>query len=158
VDAIRVCAWQRVQPVLVVDDIQDLVERADRGDLERLVSFDPGGSIRLTVLVSAREPAEAADTVPGSWGLVACLQPLTRSESDRYVEAKLAAAGRLAPAFTPRALDLLHALSGGVPRGLDRLGSLALMAGSLRRLEVIPPDVIEGVAQECAEPWHGFAA
>jgi hypothetical protein len=37
----------------------------------------------------------------------------------------------------------------GIPRGLDRLGSLALMAGALRGLEIITPEVVEGAAREC---------
>ena len=61
----------------------------------------------------------------------------------------LRAAGRAEPTFTPRALNVLHACSGGVPRGVARLGSLALMAGAVRGLEMITPEIIEGVALEC---------
>ena len=43
----------------------------------------------------------------------------------------------------------LHARSAGVPRGLDRLASLALLAGAVQRLEILSPEVVEGVAREC---------
>ena len=103
-----------------------------------------------------RGPAEGMPD-PGPWGLAIRLQPLTRSEAERFLTAKLAAAGRDEPAFTPRAITRLHALSAGVPRGLDRLASLALMAGAVRRLEMIPAEVVEGVARECvgAVPAEG---
>jgi type II secretory pathway predicted ATPase ExeA len=72
-----------------------------------------------------------------------------RSECERYVTTKLAAAGRDDPAFTPRAFHRLHALTEGIPRRLDRLASLALMAGAIRGLEIIPAEVVEGVSTEC---------
>ena len=83
------------------------------------------------------------------------LPALTRSEAEQYLAAKLAAAGRDEPTFTPRALNRLHACSLGIPRGLDRLASLALMAGALRGLEIVTPDLIEGVTQECTLPTAG---
>jgi hypothetical protein len=42
----------------------------------------------------------------------------------------------------------LHAWSEGVPRGLNRFATLALMAGAIQGLEVIPPDVVDAVARE----------
>ena len=78
--------------------------------------------------------------------------PLTRSDAEKYLATRLSAAGRDEPTFSPRALDRLHAWSEGVPRGLDRMASLALMAGALRRVEIITPDIIDGVARECTLP------
>ena len=78
---------------------------------------------------------------------------MTRSETAHYVSTKLAAAGREREAFLPPAVGRLHALSGGNPRGVDRLATLALMAGAVRGLEVVTPDVVDGVAVECEGPW-----
>jgi type II secretory pathway predicted ATPase ExeA len=75
---------------------------------------------------------------------------LTRSDAEAYLNAKLAMAGRPERTFTPRAITGLHAAAAGNPRTLDRLASLGLMAGALRGLEIITPDVIAGVARECA--------
>jgi len=163
VDAVRLCHWQKTQAVLVVDDCQELEDAADRRDLRRLTHLSPDPSARLTVIQTYREPEDGPgpgpDEVPApTWQLVTRLPCLTQSETLRFVSEKLAAAGRVDPAFTPRALGRLHDLSGGVPRGIDRLGSLCLMAGALRGLELVTPDVVDGVAAECAGPWAGFAA
>jgi MSHA biogenesis protein MshM len=145
-DAVRLCRWQKIHAVLVIDDCQELTDPSDRRDLERLAHLDPNPSTRLTVVQSFRDPhGESAS----AWQLSIRLSPLTRSESTRYLAEKLAAAGRLEPLFTPRASNLLHDLSGGIPRALDRLGSLALMAGALRGLEMVTPEVIDGAAREC---------
>ena len=148
-DAVRLCRWQRLQVVLAVDDCQVLVDATDRLDLERLVHLDPHPEARLTVVQVFRTPADGEPASATPWELVIRLPALTRSEAERYLAAKLAAVGRDEPTFTPRALSRLHQRSEGIPRGLDRLASLALMAGASRGLEIITPDVVDGVAQEC---------
>lgn len=160
-DAVRLCHWQKTQAVLIVDGCHDLEAPADRLDLQRLTHLTPDPSARLTVIRSFREPDDGTnpdDDVAPAWLLDTRLPTLLRSETVRFVEEKLAAAGRDDPAFTPRALWRLHDLSGGVPRGIDRLGSLCLMAGALRGLELVTPDVVDGVAAECTGPRVGFAA
>ena len=153
-DAIRLCRWQRLHVVLAIDDCQDLVSSTDRLDLARLVHLDPHPEARLTIL-QVFQSSEDGESLPVSpWELAVRLAALTRSDAERYLTAKLTAAGRDEPTFTPRALSRLHQRSAGIPRGLDRLASLALMAGAWRGLEIITPDVIEGIAQECAPgPW-----
>lgn len=148
-DAVRLARPQGLHVVLAIDDCHHLTDPADRLDLERLVHLDPHPKARLTVVRVGRGPAEE-DSDACAWGLVIRLQPLTRSEAETFLTAKLAAAGRHEPLFTSRAIIRLHALSAGVPRGLDRLASLALIAGAVRRLEMIPAEVVEGVARECA--------
>ena len=137
-DAVRLCRWQKIQAVLVIDDCQLLDDRADRLDLDRLAHLDPNPAMRLTVVQSFRDLSPE----PQPWQLVIGLLPMLRAETSRFLAEKLAAAGRTEPAFTPRAVARLHDLSGGVPRGLERLGSLALMAGAVRGLELVTPDVI----------------
>ncbi len=152
VDAARLCRWQGLRVVLAVDDVRETAEGPDRPDLERLDHLDSDPAARVTVLrVGRPRPADdgpGAD--PGDWTLAIRLPPLTRAEAWAYVGAKLGGAGRPDPAFTPRALTRLHALSGGVPRGLDRLAALALMAAAARGLEIVPPDVVDEAARECS--------
>jgi type II secretory pathway predicted ATPase ExeA len=159
-DAIRICRLQKVHVVLVVDDANDLSAGPDQNDLERLAHVDPHPLARLTVLHAICEPEESeAPAVPAAdWSLAIRLLPMTRSETDRYVATKLAAAGRTRETFVPRAIGRLHAHSGGSPRGVDRLATLALMAGTVHGLEVVTPDVVDGVAFECEGPWPEFFA
>lgn len=143
-EAVKLCGLQGLGVVLAVDAAEQMEEP---GAIERLTHLEAGSGVRLTVLEVGREQDRDAGGDP--WGLAIRLGPLTRSEAGFYVAEKLASAGRTEATFTPRALTRLHWLSEGVPRGLDRLASLALMAGAARGLEVIGPEVVEGVARDC---------
>jgi type II secretory pathway predicted ATPase ExeA len=148
-DAVRLGRWQRQHIVLAIDDCDDLDQPRDRLDLERLVHLDPHPEARLTILRVFRA---ADDSAAEPWELAICLPTLTRREAAWYLSVKLAAAGRTEPIFAPRAVSRLHARSAGVPRGLDRLAELALVAGAALGLEIITPEVIDGVAHECVIP------
>jgi type II secretory pathway predicted ATPase ExeA len=149
-EAVRLCRWQRQRVVLAIDDCQRLTEPADRLDLERLAHLDPHPETRLTILQAFRtDEDEGPATRADPWELSIRLPALTRTDAEVYLVSKLAAAGRDEPTFTPRAVQRLHLVSAGNPRGLDRLASLALMAGALRGLEIVTPEVIEGIAREC---------
>ncbi len=58
------------------------------------------------------------------------LKALTREEVDAYVTHRLwVARGSSSVTFTPKAFDLVHALSGGVPRMINLICDRSLMAG-----------------------------
>lgn len=144
-DAVRLARLQGLGVLLAVDDDHHLGAPADLLDLRRLEGLDPHPRSRLTVLRAGLDADDAPEA--DRWPLSIRLRPLTRGEAAAYLAARLLAAGRDEPAFTPRALTLLHALTGGVPRGLDRLAGLALVAGAERGVEIVGPELVEGVAE-----------
>ncbi len=151
-DAMRLCRWQKLAPGLIVDDAHGLVSPEERRDLERLDHLDTLPAARSCVVLSWNDPPDDSGDAPARvLDLSIRIPSLLRSESVRYVGEKLAAAGRSDPAFTPLALVRLHDLSGGVPRGLDRLATLALMAGALHTRELVTPDLVDAVARECEQ-------
>jgi hypothetical protein len=44
-------------------------------------------------------------------------------------------------------LTRLHSWSDGVPRALEQLAALSMIAGAVQGLEVVTPDVVDGVAE-----------
>ena len=71
------------------------------------------------------------------------LKRLTRSEADSYLTTKLRWAGTTDRLFTARAITRIQALSFGVPRELERLARTCLIAGAVRGLEVINPELVD---------------
>lgn len=109
-DAIRLCRLQGESVVLAWDS----------------GAHDPA----LDVPVPARTPLVIASRAEGGVRGGIAIPPLTRSEAGEYLGARLARAGRDAPAFDPEALTRLHARARGIPSRLDRLAREALKAAA----------------------------
>ena len=150
--ALRVAVLEGFQVIVAIDDCEDRLDPGIRHDLEALGHLGLGDESGLSVIRVARTPCDPQPDPSEAWTLAIRLHRLTRSEVAVYLAAKLAAAGCAEPVFTPRAVTRLHGRSGGVPRGIERLATLSLMAAAARGLEVIAPDLVDGVAAEC---WDG---
>jgi len=76
------------------------------------------------------------------------LNPLNREETAGYVAHRLqVAGGNGAVSFAPRALDLVHRLSGGTPRLVNLLCDRALLGGYGARVRRIPPEAVARAAE-----------
>jgi general secretion pathway protein A len=75
------------------------------------------------------------------------LKPLNREEVEAYITHRLwVARGSTAVGFTPDAIDLVHALSEGVPRRINLICDRALMAGYRAQSEKIGPVHVQEAA------------
>jgi type II secretory pathway predicted ATPase ExeA len=149
--ALRIASLQGFQVILAIDgSIEDSVSTMMH-DLNALAHAGSDPDAGLTIIQVGRPLSGPLPESEEGWSLAIALQRLTRSQVDDYLAAKLAAAGCSDRVFTPRAVTRLHGLSGGVPRGLEQLSTMSLLAGAVRGLEVIPPDVVDGVARECRD-------
>jgi type II secretory pathway predicted ATPase ExeA len=151
VRSLRVASLEGFHVILAIDD-----EGEDSAStiVRNLVVTARAGceyEARLTIIRVGRPISEPRFEPEDGWPLAIRLQRLTRSQVEQYLVAKLTAAGSSERVFTPRAVTRLHGLSAGIPRGLEQLAGMSLMAGAVRGLEVIPPDVVDGVARECRE-------
>ncbi|MGC8641255.1 MAG: AAA family ATPase [Isosphaeraceae bacterium] len=150
--ACRLCALQDLAVVLALDGCGEFHTREGRRDLLRLVQgVSPDGG-RVTVILTDEAEGWEDDDVSRSWTLVIRLRPLSASEVEFYLATKLAAAGCREAVFTSRAISRLQLLSGGSPRGLDRLGTLCLMAGASRGVEAVSSELVESIVAECHVP------
>ncbi len=111
-----------------------------------------GGAQPLTIVLTA--DAHQLSHVPRRLLELAELridiEPWEPLDTAQYVAAALNQAGRAAPLFTDPALDRLHDLCEGVPRRVNQLANLALLAGAGSQLNEIDADMIESVYRELA--------
>jgi general secretion pathway protein A len=77
----------------------------------------------------------------------AALKPLTREEVEAYIAHRLwVARGGASVQFNTEALDLVHRLTGGVPRIINLLCDRTLMAGASARVLEMTPGLVEEAA------------
>jgi type II secretory pathway predicted ATPase ExeA len=148
-EALLLCHWQRQAVVAAIDDVHLLWDQTARLELERLAHGGPCPETRLRLVVAGRPVDGGFDWDDRKW-LEVRLLALTRGEAAHYLQAKLASAGRTQVAFSPRAFTRLHALAEGVPRAVDRLASVALMAGANQGAQVITAELLEEATREWA--------
>ena len=128
-------------PVLFVDAADNLCDRELRSLINASRQFEIDGSPAITVvlvgscelLLKARRLSERYDQPIAHW----ILDPLAASETRVYVEQRVRRAGGDHSIFSKGALELLHELSGGVPRRINRLCDLCLLTAFAQECEQI---------------------
>jgi len=140
-----------VQTVILIDQAHLLCEQPEQQRaLHLLYQLAAYANSRLTVLLSGRPELlsrAAADVV--EWvDLGVMLEPLDEAETAHYVEHMTRWAGRDRPAFSPEALRHVYRLSGGVPRRINRVCDLALLAACSEEQELVSAEVVETVYRD----------
>jgi general secretion pathway protein A len=75
------------------------------------------------------------------------LKPLTRDETSAYIAHRLTiAGGGAAVSFTPRAADLVHKYTAGIPRLINLVCDRALVGGYSARTNRITPEIVKAAA------------
>ena len=147
--ACRLAGLQRCQVVLAIDGCDEGVPANVRDDIAALVRMRGSALGGPTVILVGRaETLDSPDAI-GWNGVGIGLEPLTRSQTERFLTQKLEHAGSAGRIFTPRAITRLHGWSRGVPRELEQLATLALKAGASRGLEAVTPDLVDEIAASC---------
>ncbi len=87
------------------------------------------------------------------------LSPLAETDIASYIAHRLFVAGHAGDApFSPAAIGRIAEWSRGVPALINRLCNTALVLGSIESLKVIPGEIIDQAAEQCAlEPPPGTA-
>jgi type II secretory pathway predicted ATPase ExeA len=145
--AIRSAVIEGCHLAFVIDGWDEDVAPAAIKDLAALSTVAGPAEPPVSLIRVGRGTVHDTPGCVAPWTLTIGLDRLTRSQAATYLGAKLADAGRREQVFTPRALTRLHSWSDGVPRSLDQLATLSLMAGAVQGVEVVPPDVVDEIAR-----------
>jgi len=137
--AVIVIDEAHTMPSVVVEHLLSLVALENNGNsLVQLVVVGQPTTIEPT-LIGVRAVDERVSTK-------ARLMPLSRDECAAYVAHRLMIAGGSAVSFTPRAIDTLFGLSGGVPRLVNLLCERALQEGAAADSHKIEPSMIDAAS------------
>jgi general secretion pathway protein A len=140
------------RPLLVIDDAQLIEDHRVWQTLLLLLNLHQPDRAQLSIILAG--PPELLGRLKrygqlmDRLDLTAVLQPFTASETAAYVRHRLQAAGTTADIFDDAALALVHELSAGLPRRINRLCDFALLVGYAEDLGQITATQIEAVADE----------
>lgn len=137
------------QTVVVFDHL----DQADNDCLQllsRLLSYDGGQSRWLTVITSCRELSlpRQMDDLRDRIDLRVELQPLDPAHTATYVRETLRKAGCPRQIFADDALDNMFELTKGIPRQINRVCDLSLLAGMGEQKEVIDATTVDSAVRE----------
>ena len=138
--------------VIVIDEAQLLAETGALETMRLLLNFETDAQPNLTLLlVGQTSLLPTIDRMGGleeRLGVKTLLRAFTAEETAAYVNHRLRAAGSTDTIFQSETVDVIHALSHGIPRRINRLCDLALLVGFAEERTTISPDQIESVSEE----------
>jgi type II secretory pathway predicted ATPase ExeA len=144
--------YQALDCVVLLDDA-DLATPGVLTQVARLAKNDLAPHSRLTIVLAGQEPriGRIGQELLELAELRIDLEPWEEPDTDHYLRTLLAKAGRETPVFSPMAITRLHDLTQGIPRRINQLADLALLAGADRKLAEIDVDTIDSI-------WHELGA
>jgi len=138
--------------LLVIDEAHLLAETGALESVRLLLNFEVSGRPALTLLLVGQPSIlSALDRTPGleeRFGVKCLMRPFVLEETISYVSHRLNAGGCDRNVFNNEALEVVHQLSHGIPRRINRLCDLALLIGYAEEQSSISAEQIEAVAEE----------
>lgn len=142
--------------VVIVDEAQLLPGRGAYDEL-RLLTNLAADDRALVGLVLVGQPElqdrlrrRGGEAFAQRVGVAFHLGPLDVADTARYLDHRLAVAGRREPLFLPDAVEAVHRLSGGLPRRINQLAAGALLEGFARGVATVSAEVVEVVHRDLA--------
>lgn len=148
-DRIRANRYQRIGTVLLFDDVQE-AESEVLSAIARLSQFDMCDDSRLTLVLGcdATKTHLLGERLQELFDLRVELDPWSEAETRQFVGSALAAAACSIDLFTETALVRMQELTGGVPRRVQQLAQLSLIAAAAQDLDDIDEHTLEAVQRE----------
>jgi len=129
--------------------------------LERILHLTDQHSGAATMVFSARQIPQTSlgDVLSNCSDFRIELSPLDFDETSKYVSGRLQQAGCDGQLFDADALVLLFERSGGVPRDVNRLCDLSLLAGMVQGEKRIDVGIVDAVSRELQDnAWRDESA
>jgi general secretion pathway protein A len=141
---------RQAPPLLLLLDEAHRLPPTTVGPLLELSGLERDGVPLVQTVLAAQPPAFGSPTLPrqldDAVGFRARLSPLDSNECEPYIQHRLRVAGGAPVPVAPRTVEVLHALSGGVPRLVNLLCERALHAAAAAGVRRLDPAHVESAA------------
>ena len=140
--------------VIIIDEAQSIKEPELLEEIRLLFNLQREVVFFTLILLAQPSFKESLDKLPHFKQRIPIryeLSPLDEGETKEYIEFRLKRAGASKNIFSFPAYKQVYSLSGGVPRLINNLCDLALLAGSLNTLKIIDEHTVFQVAKDLGE-------
>lgn len=135
--------------VILVDEAHLIEDRAIFEELRLLLNFQNREKFLLTLILigqpDLREKISQLKPFDQRVSMRFHLKGLRPEETEHYIQHRLQVAGANRVIFTPQAARAVHDSSGGLPRRINQICDLALLAGYGLKVHEIHPELISDV-------------
>jgi putative secretion ATPase (PEP-CTERM system associated) len=144
---------QRKRVLLIIDEGQNLSEKALeevrmlsnlQSDDQSLLQIMLVGQPELVAKLKKPSMRQFTQRIAASYHLTG----LNREETGEYISHRLVTAGGRPDLFTAAAVDLIHQLSGGIPRSINLLCQAALVYGFAEESQMISQDIVRQILED----------
>jgi len=139
------------ETLLMIDEAHIIESKETFEEIRLLLNYQYEGKTLLSLfLVGQPELALKVDMnkpLAQRLAMRAHLGPFTEENTTDYVQHRLRTAGATSQIFSQRAFELIHDLSGGIPRRINNICNLALLLGASRVLDSVDEMTIYDVSR-----------
>ncbi|HKZ16337.1 MAG TPA: AAA family ATPase [Geobacteraceae bacterium] len=141
-------------PVIVIDEAQLIPGREVFDEIRLLTNFQLDDKNLLSMIIMGQPEVRKKLAHPvfeplrQRIGIQYHLAPLDLEETMEYMDFRIKVAGGKPGLFSPEAIQMIHELSGGVPRRINAIATNALLVGYGKDAAWIDDAVIEEVRNE----------
>ncbi len=148
-DVIAANRYQGLATVLMFDDVEE-AETDVLAAVTRIVQSDKTDDSKLTVVLACNSNRThlLGSRLPDLCDLRVEIEPWGSDEVASFIQASLTSAACSSDLFTEGALQKLADVSGGIPRRVQQLAQLALVAAAAQDLQEIDEQTLDAVQRE----------
>lgn len=134
------------QTVIIIDEAQLAIDQDTLEELRLLLNFQQDRKFAVTLILlgqpELRESVKKSPQFLQRLNVRYHIGPLSREESLEYLRHRLAVAGGRHDIFTREAEELIAAASHGVPRRINGIADMALLAGFGQKAPLVDAELV----------------
>lgn len=132
--------------IVIIDEAHVIEDTKVFEELRLLLNFQLQEKFLLTLLIFGQPELalKINDYQPLEQRIaIKChLEHLSFEDTQQYIIHRLSVAGRVTPIFTKEAIKMIYEYSGGIPRRINRLCDICLLAGFGKRVEMVDQVIV----------------
>ncbi len=151
-DALAKNADSGAHALVVIDEAHLLPDAGALETVRLLLNFEPAWTMLLVAQPGLLPALDRMPQLEERFGVKCLLRRFTVDESISYINHRMIASGApdIDAIFEPSALEMIHQLSEGIPRRINRLCDLSLLIGFAEEQPRITSNQVDAVAVELA--------